>query len=153
MNIPGFIDLQVNGYKGVGFSSLDLTEEKFIYACHELFNVGIAAFLPTLITSSKEVYERNLPLISAVINREEFRGKLLGIHLEGPFISGEQGAVGAHNPEYVCSPSMGYLEKLQDWASGNVKLLTIAAELPEADTFTRYAADNGIRYHLGIRWP
>ena len=114
MRIPGFVDLQVNGYKGVDFACIDLTEEKFIYGCRELFKAGTAAFLPTVVTSSEEAYEQNLPLISKVINREEFKGKLLGIHLEGPFISAEPGAVGAHNSEYVCPPSIDYLKRLQD---------------------------------------
>lgn len=149
MKMPGFIDLQVNGYKGVDFSSPDLTKEKFTHACHELFKTGTAAFLPTLITSSKDVYESNLPMISRIIGGKEFRGKLLGIHLEGPFISAEPGAVGAHNPEYVCPPLIEYLEKFQDLADGNIKLLTIAAELSEADTLARYATDKGITVSLG----
>jgi len=149
MKIPGFIDLQVNGYKGVDFSSPNLTEEKFIEACREMFKSGTAAFLPTLITSSKEVYEKNLPLISGVMSRDEFKGKLLGLHLEGPFISPEPGAVGAHNPEYVCNPSIAYLEKLQDLAKGTIKLLTIAAEVKGADTLTKYAVQKGITVSLG----
>ena len=101
MSIPGFIDLQVNGFLGVDFSGSDLTEDKFVYACRELFKTGTAAFLPTLFTSPEEVYERNLPLISGVMNRDEFKGRLLGIHLEGPFMSSKPGAVGAHNPEWI----------------------------------------------------
>jgi len=149
MNIPGFIDLQVNGYKGVDFSSPDLTEEKFIHACHELFKMGTAAFLPTMITSSEDVYKKNLSLIAEVVNREEFKGKLLGIHLEGPFISTQSGAVGAHNPDWVSAASIDYLKQLQQWAGGNIRLITIAAEVAGNDELAAYASENGITVSLG----
>ena len=64
MKLPGFVDLQVNGYKGVDFLSPELTKEEFKLASMDLLSNGTAAFLPTLITSSKEVYKRNLPLIA-----------------------------------------------------------------------------------------
>lgn len=149
MKFPGFIDLQVNGHKGVDFSSPDLTEEKIVYACQELFKTGTAAFLPTLITSSEQNYEKNLPLIASVISRDEFKGKLLGIHLEGPFISSQPGAVGAHKIDCVRKPSVEYLKKLQKLACGNIKLITIAAEADGADKLAKYAVKNGITVSLG----
>jgi len=149
MRVPGFIDLQINGYKGVDFTGSDLTEEQFIYACQELFSTGTAAFLPTLVTSDREVYKRNLPLIAKTMDREEFKGKLLGIHLEGPFISTEPGAVGAHNPDWVSEPSIDYLKQLQQWAGGNIKMITIAAEVAGNDKLAAYASENGITVSLG----
>ncbi|MCK4924621.1 MAG: hypothetical protein KAS61_06575, partial [Spirochaetes bacterium] len=59
--IPGFVDLQVNGFRGVDFSSPDLTGDAFMFACRELRSAGTAVFLPTLLTSPIDVYERNLP--------------------------------------------------------------------------------------------
>ena len=149
MKIPGFVDLQVNGYKGVDFSSPDLTEEKLIYACHELFKAGTAAFLTTMITSSKEIYQKNLSLITKVIESREFSGRVLGVHLEGPFISTEPGAVGAHNPNWVSGASIGYLKQLQQWAGGNIRLITIAAEVAGSDKLAAYASENGITVSLG----
>jgi len=51
MKIPGLVDLQVNGYKGVDFSSANLTQEDFILACRQLLKAGTTAFLPTISTS------------------------------------------------------------------------------------------------------
>src|SRR5512143_1911214 len=99
--LPGLIDLQVNGYKGVDFSGDHLTEEDFARACRQLLDAGTTAFLPTLITSAAEVYAHNLPLITKVLRQEEFQGRVLGIHLEGPFISTEDGARGAHSTQWV----------------------------------------------------
>ena len=157
MKIPGLVDLQVNGYKGVDFSSGDLTQEDFVQACQGLFEAGTTAFLPTVITSPDDVYKHNLPIIAKVMQSEEFHGRLLGIHLEGPFISPEEGARGAHNPDWIRKPDMGwdpapqepYLKQLIEWADGKVVLITIAAEVRGAETLARYAVEQGIAVSLG----
>lgn len=149
MTNGGYVDLQVNGFLGVDFSSPELTEADFILACRALLALGTAAFLPTVITSSRQTYARNLPLMADVMAREEFQGRLLGFHLEGPFISRVPGAVGAHNPAYVCDPDVAWLEQLLDWAGGRVRLLTLAAELPGAEDLVRCAVERGITVSIG----
>ncbi len=145
----GFVDLQVNGFLGVDFSSPALTEADFVRACRALLAQGTAAFLPTVITSARETYAHNLPLMAEVMAREEFQGRLLGFHLEGPFISRVPGAVGAHNPAYVRDPDVTFLERLLDWAAGRVRLLTLAAELPGAEDVARCAVERGIAVSIG----
>jgi N-acetylglucosamine-6-phosphate deacetylase len=147
--IPGLIDLQVNGYQGVDFSGESLTEEDFARACRQLLAAGTTAFLPTLITSSPELYERNLPLIAGVLGREEFHRRVLGVHLEGPFISTEDGARGAHNLQWVRRPDVAYLEKLLDLAAGTVRLITIAADQAGADELSRCATRRRVAVALG----
>ncbi len=149
MEVPGLVDLQVNGYKGVDFSSEDLTKTDFISACNEIFNSGTTAFLPTLITSPKQVYEHNLPIIASVLKQEEFSGKILGIHIEGPFISAEEGARGAHNPAWIAKPDIDYLDEMIEWSDRTIKLITIAAETKGAEEFAQYATSKGIRVSLG----
>ncbi len=147
--LPGLVDLQVNGYRGVDFSGADLTTESCAWACRELLNVGTTAFLPTLITSSPEIYERNLPIIAGVIDTEEFRGRVLGIHLEGPFISLQDGARGAHDAQWVRKPDVAYLEQLIRFANGWVRLITIAADQDGAEDLSRCGVRNGIAVALG----
>jgi N-acetylglucosamine-6-phosphate deacetylase len=147
--IPGFVDLQVNGYRGADFSSSDLTEEAFVRACRALLDAGTAAFLPTIITSPIEVYQRNLPLVARVMARDEFQGRLLGLHMEGPFISAQPGAVGAHNPEFVREPDVSLLQHLVDWADGRIRLLTLAAEVAGAQKLARLAASLDIAVSIG----
>ena len=147
--IPGFVDLQVNGYLGVDFSSPELTLEDCAAACRALLRAGTAAFLPTLITSPLEIYRRNLPLLAKVLDLPEFRGCLPGIHLEGPFISSVSGAVGAHNPAWVRPPDPDLLAQLNEWAGGRVRLLTLAAELPGAQETARRATALGILVSVG----
>ncbi|NQT19133.1 MAG: amidohydrolase family protein, partial [Planctomycetes bacterium] len=147
--IPGFVDLQVNGFLGVDFSAPDLTEPDFIRACRELLGRGTAAFLPTVITSPMEAYEHNLPMMADVLDRPEFAGRLPGLHLEGPFVSPEPGAVGAHNPEWAQPPSAKLFDQLCELAGGKIKLLTLAADVPGAAELTRHAVGRGVRVSLG----
>ncbi len=149
MEMPGLVDLQVNGFKGVDFSGVDLNEAGFVDACRQLCAAGTTAFLPTLITCPTDIYARNLPLMAKVMDRDEFKGRLLGIHLEGPFLSKQEGARGAHNPARMRRPDVDYLERLIDWADGKVRLLTLAAELDGAEALARYATSRGIAVSLG----
>lgn len=149
MDIPGFVDLQVNGYKGVDFSSSELTEERFFFACRELIQNGTVVFLPTVITSSEEIYERNLRMISKAIQRDDLKNHIPGIHLEGPFISGVDGARGAHHSTWIRKPDLNFLDQLNDWADGCVRLLTISAELENADELCRHAVELGVKVSLG----
>ena len=147
--LPGFVDLQVNGYLGVDFSSPDLRERDAAEVCRALLAAGTAAFLPTLITSPLEVYQRNLGLLAGVLARAEFQGRLPGIHLEGPFLSNQPGAVGAHNPAWTLPPDPGLLERMQGWAGGRLRLLTLAAELEGAEALARRAGELGLVVSVG----
>jgi len=147
--IQGLVDLQVNGYKGVHFSDINLTRDDFIMACRCVFEAGTTAFLPTMITSPKKVYEHNLPIMAAVLQETEFHGKLLGFHIEGPFISAQDGARGAHDTQWISKPDIEYLKQLIDWSDGQVKLLTIAADPEGAEKLASYALSRGIAVSLG----
>lgn len=149
VKIPGLVDVQVNGYRGVNFSDLSLTRDEFVSACRGVLEAGTTAFLPTVITSPAEVYERNLPIIAAVLKSQEFRGRLLGIHIEGPFISPQEGARGAHESKWIRKPDLGFLEQLIKWADGEVKLLTIAAEPQGSEELAKFASSHGIAVSLG----
>lgn len=149
MDIPGFVDLQVNGFKGVDFSSSDLTGEQFVFACKELIKQGTVLFLPTIISSSEEVYQKNLKLISEVIDETDLRNHIPGIHLEGPFISNVDGARGAHQSMWIKKPDLHFLDQLVEWSGEKIKLLTIAAELYGADKLCTHAIDLGIQVSLG----
>ena len=149
IKIRGLVDLQVNGYKGVHFSDIKLTRDDFIKACRGVFEAGTTAFLPTMITSPKEIYEHNLPIMAGVLQEAEFRGKLLGFHIEGPFISEQDGARGAHDAQWISRPDVDYLKQLIEWSDGQIKLLTIAAGPDGAEKLARYAVSRGIAVSLG----
>lgn len=149
MDIPGFADLQINGYKGVDFSSPTLAEADFIGACTEIIQSGTALFLPTLITSSEDTYKRNLTLMSRVIREEPFNKHIPGFHIEGPFLSEKEGARGAHNQAWIRKPDIAFFDRLNKWSGEKIKLLTIAAETEGAEQLCRYVTGLGISVSLG----
>ena len=128
----GFVDLQVNGFLGFDFSSPQLTMDDIRAVTRGLVERGTGAYCPTVITSPEETYRRNLPLLAAAMREPDMRGRLLGIHLEGPFISPQDGARGAHAREHVRKPDVGFFDELQRLAEGNVVLLTVAPEVEGA---------------------
>jgi N-acetylglucosamine-6-phosphate deacetylase len=149
LNIKGFIDLQVNGFKGIDFSSAELTEDSFVFACRELRKKGTIGFLPTLISSTVEVYQKNLRIISSIKKYGDFNNLILGIHLEGPFISAENGYRGVHPLENIRDPDIGFLKQLISWSNNNIRLMTIAAEKPDAAKLCSYAVKHNIIISLG----
>jgi N-acetylglucosamine-6-phosphate deacetylase len=151
--IPGFIDLQVNGYLGTEFSDLSLTTKRFVAACKAMLASGSAGILATVVTAPQAVYERNLPIIAAALERPELRGRVLGIHLEGPFLCRQPGARGAHNEAYMRDGDVKLLQQMLDLAGGHVRLLTVAAEAVGAEALTRYAVDRGVTVSVGHSMP
>lgn len=150
LHIPGFIDLQVNGFVGVDFSSEALTEEAFLQAGHALLSHGTAAFLPTLITGTEARLRRNLTMIVRALKKDMTLARhVLGFHLEGPFISREPGAVGAHDPTAVAAPDTAFFERLFTWSEGRLRLITLAAENPGAPELARHAVKRGVTVSCG----
>ncbi len=146
---PGFCDLQVNGCLGVDFSSPSLSESECLRAFREILSHGTAVFLPTIITAAREVYKRNIPLILHCAASDEFKLKIPGLHLEGPFISKEPGASGAHNPTWMSEPDINYLDELISLAEGKIKILTVAAELKGIEELIAHASKAEITVSCG----
>ena len=147
--IRGFVDLQVNGFVGIEFADPALTRAGIETAFRAVLARGTAAFLPTLITSPLETYRRNIPLLVEAMRSDEFMGRVLGLHLEGPFISPQPGAVGAHDPAYVRLPDVAMLEELLGLGQGKVRLLTVAAEVPGVEALIRLARSWGVTVSIG----
>lgn len=149
MTQKGFIDLQINGYKGVDFSSEDLTLDCIRMATREIAETGTVAYCPTVVTSDIKAVERNLRLFREAMNDKELGGHLLGLHLEGPFISPEEGARGAHPLRFIRKPDIELYKKFQEWSGGHVKILTLAPEVEGALPLIEYASKSGTVVSLG----
>lgn len=120
--VPGLVDLQVNGFAGVDFLNADA--DAYDRAGDALLETGVTAYLPTLITSPEETLVDALRAVP-----EHARGpRILGVHLEGPFLSARR--LGTHAPEARRDPDLGLLGRLLD--AGRVRLMTLAPELPGA---------------------
>ncbi len=124
----GFVDLQVNGYLGVDFSSPALVAEDIHRITEALLAAGTLAYCATIITTDLYIYERNLKLLARTASQPGVKGRLLGIHLEGPYLSREEGARGAHSAGKMRRPDRTEFDRFQDWAEGRIAILTIAPE-------------------------
>jgi len=147
--VNGFVDLQVNGYGGVDFSSADLTVDAVRQVADALRERGTAAFCATVITSSADTYQHVLPVLAQAVELPDLQGCLLGVHLEGPFISPEDGAVGAHPRDCVQLPGVEAFDRLYDLLAGHLRLFTLAPEQPGAPAVIRRAVERGVRVSIG----
>lgn len=119
---PGFIDLQVNGCGGVMFND-SITPHSIKTMYNANLKSGCTSFLPTLITTADKNLYKAVELIKAL--PEQYKNKVLGLHLEGPFISHVK--KGIHNANYIQKPN----SKLIDYLCKNanfIKIITIAPE-------------------------
>ena len=149
MKKNGFVDLQVNGYKGINFGSHNLSMEDVHKATRALVNAGTVAFCPTICTDELGVYEHCLKLFARAAHEPGIKGHILGLHLEGPFISPLEGARGAHPPKDIRKPDIELLKRFQDWSGGNIALITLAPETEGALALIKYAARSGMAVSMG----
>lgn len=149
MALRGFVDLQVNGYRGVDFTAPELDMDAAVLAVRGLIADGTALLLPTLRTAPDTVYARNLPLLAGMMRRPEFADHLPGFHLEGPFLCRREGAAGAHDPELMRAADPAHLDRLQGWAAGRIRLITIAPDIDGAAALISHAVRLGITVSLG----
>ena len=120
--IPGLVDLQVNGFGGVDFASADTAAYR--RAGETLLECGVTAYQPTLITAPED----ELVAALAEVPREPDGPRIVGAHLEGPFLSPLR--LGAHPVAARREPDVGLLERLLD--AGPVSEMTLAPELDGA---------------------
>lgn len=145
----GFVDLQVNGFGGINFSDGGLSVDQIITVTEMLTQRGTLAFCPTVVTCAPDIYRQVLPQLAKAMDNPECGRHLLGIHLEGPFISPEDGAVGAHPTQYVQVPSIAAFEELYALADGKIAILTLAPERVGALELIRHAVDYGVVVSIG----
>lgn len=147
---PGWIDLQINGYDGVDFNDPQTTTEQLAQAFRQLWRTGTTGLLPTIITGAHEHIGRCMEnLIRAAAEFSEVARGLLGIHLEGPFISPEDGPRGAHPRAHVRPPDWDEFQRWQERAYGQIRLVTLSPEWPEANAFIECAVAAGVIVALG----
>ena len=137
--IPGFVDLQVNGYAGVDF--LSASEVDYARAGEALLLAGVTAYQPTFITSAEAATVEALRTMPA----SALGPRVLGAHLEGPFLSPER--PGTHPLEHLRAPDVELLDRLLD--AGRVTQMTLAPELAGADSLVERLQERGVAVSAG----
>ncbi len=146
---PGFIDTQVNGYMGVDFSSPGLTVEDVKKVTQSLRKVGVTTYLPTIVTSPHQRLVENFAVLAETTHDPDVALSMPGFHLEGPFISPEDGYRGAHNKDWVRLPNWDEFVKINNAAENKIIQVTLAPELDGAMDFIQKCVAQGIVVGIG----
>jgi N-acetylglucosamine-6-phosphate deacetylase len=138
--VPGFIDVQVNGFAGVDF--LPASTGDYARAAEAMAATGVTGYLPTLITAPPDAYREGLATLAAL---PAGGPRMLGAHLEGPFLSPDW--PGAHPAHHLLPPDLALVDELR--AIGPITTMTVAPELPGGLDFVAALAERGIVVHIG----
>ncbi|MHC4461970.1 MAG: N-acetylglucosamine-6-phosphate deacetylase [Planctomycetota bacterium] len=141
---PGFIDVHIQGAGGADI--LDATPEALKAISRTCARFGTTSFLATTVFKPDQE-NRHLTIAAQYVNRDLGGANLLGIHLEGPFISLEK--KGMVLPQCICPPSLKVLDKIMDIANGHLRMMTIAPESPESLQIIRRLVNSRIIASFG----
>ena len=147
---PAPIDIQVNGFAGFDLNVATVTSEDVSAMVRALWQVGTGFLCPTVVTGSFEGISNSLRAIVEACKTDSLVAhSILGIHLEGPYISAEDGPRGAHPLEHVREPDWDEFQRWQDIAEGQITIVTLAPEKKGATRFIEKLVTNGIVVALG----
>lgn len=148
---PGFIDNQVNGYAGISFAfgGSELTVDGVVKTTKALWKEGVTTYLPTLTTNDKEILKRNFSVLAEAKEHKQLLGSIPGFHLEGPFISPEDGWRGAHPLQHVRKPDWVEFLEYYHASGGNIIQVTLAPETEGALDFISRCREKNIVVALG----
>lgn len=142
--IPGLIDLHIHG--AAGFDVMDGKAEALNGICHSLAKEGVTGFLATTMTARDEKIAAVLKLIAS-LKPDDQGAEILGVHLEGPFISPAR--MGAQPGDKIKSPDIALISEWQALASGAIKLVTLAPELERGIELIKQLNKMGIVTSIG----
>jgi N-acetylglucosamine-6-phosphate deacetylase len=147
---PGFFDLQINGCDGISFNAATLVPAQVRHVVEVCRRHGIVQLCPTLITAPFEALAHGLATIRKVCEEEaDIARAIAGIHVEGPYISAEDGPRGAHPRQHVRHPSWDEFRRLQDAAGGRIRMMTLAPETAGALPFIEKLTAAGVVVAIG----
>ena len=141
---PGLVDLQVNGFAGVDFNDPNTTQDQVSAATAAMRATGVTCFLATVISAPLDRFSACAKTLA-----RSTEPALAGLHMEGPYISPEDGARGAHRREDVSSPTLDDFKRRQEAAGGRIRLVTVAPEVPGALPLVEQLVKDGVRVAIG----
>jgi N-acetylglucosamine-6-phosphate deacetylase len=146
---PGLFDIQVNGYAGVDYGYDELSGEDVERTVYALAASGTTHHHATIITNPPEVIEERLKIFRRAAEDPVVGEALAGVHLEGPFISPEDGPRGAHDPRFVQPPDFGLFTQWYETSGGMIRMITVAPEVEGAIEFIEKVSALGVVCAIG----
>lgn len=146
----GFVDLQVNGYRGLDLNAPGPTPALVSKLVAAVRASGTTSFLPTVITAGEDRMVAALAAIAAACRADpDVAAAIAGIHVEGPHISPQDGPRGAHPLAEVRPPDLALFDRWQAAAGGLVRIVTLSPHWPDAAHYIAALAARGVRVALG----
>jgi len=143
---PSFFDVHIHG--AAGHDVMEATPNALHAVSRFLASRGTGSFLATTVTAPLDATLRSIEGLAKLLRKSDWHGATpLGIHLEGPFLS--HAKRGVHPPEHLLAPSIPVFDRLYEAAEGNLRLMTLAPELPDAAQFAVHAVARGVRVSVG----
>ncbi|MDR2802706.1 MAG: N-acetylglucosamine-6-phosphate deacetylase [Treponema sp.] len=141
---PGFIDTHIHGYGGYGTEDCD--SGSIMEMSIRLAQCGVSAFNPTLYPSSEENMIKAIRAIVDMMGKEQ-GARIMGIHLEGPFLSPEK--TGVQRPETIKTVDIELFERLWDASEGHIVNMTVAPELKRMHELALVCRKKGVVLQAG----
>lgn len=146
---PTLFDIQVNGANGIDLQDCSVTPDDVCALNDYLAEQGVSHWIPTIITGSANDMVHGCRVIAEALREPRVRRAVPGIHLEGPYISPEDGPRGAHDKKHVREPSVEEFEEFMRAAHNNIAYITVAPEVEGAIPFIREVVKRKVRVALG----
>ena len=147
---PGLSDIQVNGYAGIDYNALQNDVLALGQISQELLKAGVTTHFPTIITNSPATISNLIRQVVTLRKLDETaRGCIQGIHIEGPFISPEDGPRGAHPREFMQAPDWKLFQSWMDESEGLIRMVTLSPEWEGSVSFIENCVKNGVLVSIG----
>jgi N-acetylglucosamine-6-phosphate deacetylase len=147
---PGLIDIQLNGIGGFDLNTDDVTVDTVKEIVKVMHQGGVTRFCPTVVTGTQE---RMVHCIRTIVEACEsdpmVNAAIIGIHVEGPYISEEDGPRGAHNKAWVRDPDQAEFASWWEASKGKICKVTLAPERPDAIAYIRMLREKGVVAAIG----
>ena len=141
---PGFIDTHIHGIGGYGTE--DASTESILEMSRILADWGVTAFNPTIYADAPDRILETIKKITAAMGKEE-GARVMGLHLEGPFISPQR--LGVQKPEAAQAVNIDLMEQFWNASGGHIVNMTVAPELKQMRELALYCGKKGIILQAG----
>lgn len=148
--LPGLVDSQVNGFAGADVNAADVSVDAIRSLTRSLVAEGVTSFCPTVISGTADRIRTALEVIRTAAEEDRLVAECVaGIHVEGPSISADDGARGAHRTEVLRDPDPGELADWLEVAGGLLRIITLAPERPGSYDYIKAARAAGVLIAIG----
>lgn len=148
---PSLFDIQVNGYGGETCKIRTPDKKGVLRYITALFRQrGVGWWIPTVCTGAPDVLATAFRHLGEALDEDpDTADSIPGLHLEGPYLSPEDGPRGVHDLAAIRPPDWDEFRRLQDLSGGRIRYITLAPEVKGAPEFIRRCVESGVIVSMG----